>query len=247
MDSHWNYNFPDGLSIQAFASPSAARDDNETLAQNIEDYGIAGRIWEAAYDLQQYFRPPDYLEMDPPCSFCSVTSGERKTVIELGSGTGVGGLSAARVLQPEDLLVLTDLAAVLPLLEINLRRDMARRAEAEKSAGEVWIRALPWGDTHVAEAVRLELRECGRNVTQILCSDLVYFPALLAPLLRSLIEITSWSAGVEVIISCRLRDPIKETPFWSAFGVWFEFTPVLAKDLRKGPGSRWTEAGLAIA
>jgi len=131
----------------------------------------------------------------------------------------------------------------LPLLEINLRQDMARRAEAEKSAGEVWIRALPWGDTHAAEAVLSELRECGRSITQILCSDLVYFPALLAPLLRSLIEITSWSANVEVIISCRLRDPVKETPFWSAFGVWFEFTPVLAKDLRKGPGSCWVRFG----
>ena len=41
----------------------------------------------------------------------------------------------------------------------------------------------------------------------------------------------------------RLRDIIKETPFWSAFGAWFEFVPVLAKDLRQGPGVRWMRFG----
>jgi hypothetical protein len=147
---------------------------------------------EAAYDLQQYIHPPDYLQMDPPCSLGSVNLTKRKSVIELGSvsvislrhwpidlmtvnqGTGVGGLAAADIMQAEDLVVLTDLEAVLPLLEINHRRDMERRAKIQgRPAAEVWIRALPWGDSRAAEAILSELRACGRNITQILCSDLV--------------------------------------------------------------------------
>ena len=60
----------------------------------------------------------------------------------------------------------------------------------------------------------------------------VYFPHLLAPLLRSLIDITSppfvsISDPPEVIISYEIRSLIKESPFWSAFGLWFSFRPLL--------------------
>lgn len=40
-----------------------------------------------------------------------------------------------------------------------------------------------------------------------------------------------------------LRDLTRETPFWAAFGAWFSFYPVLARDTRKGPDSSWERFG----
>jgi hypothetical protein len=67
----------------------------------------------------------------------------------------------------------------------------------------------------------------------------VYFPELLAPLLRTLIQLTSptfvssppfpSSHDVAVVLSYKIRSLAKETPFWSAFGLWFTFEPVLVK------------------
>ena len=60
----------------------------------------------------------------------------------------------------------------------------------------------------------------------------VYFPDLLAPLLRSLIHLTSLppsSPQPTIIISYKIRSLPKETPFWSAFGLWFSYEPVLCR------------------
>ena len=64
----------------------------------------------------------------------------------------------------------------------------------------------------------------------------IYFPELLAPLLRTLIHLsappfsqppTRGDAGVTILISYKVRSLPKETPFWLAFGLWFDFEPVL--------------------
>jgi len=87
-------------------------------------------------------------------------------------------------------------------------------------------------------------------LTHIVCSDLVYFPELLGPLLRTLIELSSPPfAGPEltVLISYKIRSLAKETPFWAAFGLWFTFEPVLARE--KTPdnsNSSWQRFGSAL-
>jgi len=63
----------------------------------------------------------------------------------------------------------------------------------------------------------------------------VYFPDLLAPLLRSLLHVTSPpfadadGDGPKVIISYQIRSLTKESAFWSAFGLWFSYEPVLSR------------------
>jgi len=72
----------------------------------------------------------------------------------------------------------------------------------------------------------------------------VYFPELLAPLLRSLLHLTApsatWQAASspQVVLSYKIRSLSKETPFWSAFGLWFTFVPVLARGRSEKDG-RW--------
>jgi hypothetical protein len=66
----------------------------------------------------------------------------------------------------------------------------------------------------------------------------IYFPHLLAPLLRTLLQLTSppfslpptQDGAVIVLISYKIRSLSKEAPFWTAFGLWFEYEPVLVRE-----------------
>ncbi|KAF8339572.1 putative methyltransferase-domain-containing protein [Cantharellus anzutake] len=251
---HQIYNFPRGISISKTLSRWPSDFENQRhneddikvyqdihedemggVEEDIDGYGIAGKLWEAAIDLGTYMRPSSKVEMDPPCSFTSRNEKSSRTVLELGAGTGAAGLFAAANMDSEtgDLVILTDLEEVVPLLKKNMQFDLDRRKTKGLKRAEVWARAVPWGDKASWEGLRDELGvslvgpEGGREVTHILCSDVVYFPALLAPLLRTLIWITEDFKGAEILISCRIREMAKEAPFWHAFGAWFAFEPVI--------------------
>lgn len=242
-------------STTANGSEQAASWEHDT-AKDIDDYGIAGRIWEAAYLLARYLRPsnqePGELQFDPPCSLFSSagTTSKPLTVVELGSGAGYGSLHLARQLvhyaeaaAPPKLaqarLVLTDLENVVPLMERNVERAGYKKASETIN---VSVRGLAWGNEEHASRLLSELStsETGPIIdplTHILCSDLVYFPELLPPLLRSIISLSSYglsnadadssqTRGPELIISYKIRSLTKEQPFWSALGSWFDFQTV---------------------
>ncbi|KZV94731.1 hypothetical protein EXIGLDRAFT_766888 [Exidia glandulosa HHB12029] len=204
-----NPNFPHGLDISA--SSSTLVDSHPSKADVYSDagqrdaiarYGIAGRVWEASYLLALYIDPHPNDTFDPPCP------AHLPIVLELGSGSGY----VARRLSSSGRcgrLVCTDLPDVLELLRSNL------------DGADVQVRALPWGDVDAAA------RE-GEGVTHIVCCDLVYFPELLAPLLRTLLALTSSTAApnAQLIIAYKMRSLTKEAPFWAAFGMWFSFTRV---------------------
>ncbi|KAI9066270.1 hypothetical protein FKP32DRAFT_1589782 [Trametes sanguinea] len=229
-------NFPSDLDIRPLASASSdadARFDSVAQEGAIRTYGIAGRIWEASHAMLAYLDPASPMEFDPPPpTIASAGSRPAITAIELGSGTGFVAAGVAGWLHPErDLLIATDLPEVCSLLETNLR-----------GSPSIWVRPLAWGSQDHVHAILEELALSGTPVTlrryptHILCSDLIYFPALLAPLLRSLLHLTSppfvnetFREPAQVILSYKLRSLAKETPFWSAFGLWFQFEPVLAR------------------
>lgn len=236
----------------------------QDTAQDIEDYGIAGRIWEAAYLLACYLRPahcrPGELEFDPPCSLFDRPISAPITVVELGSGAGYGSLHLARQLERhaktrpagpcQARLVLTDLENVVPLMVRNVARAGYQQAS---ETIDVRVRSLAWGNEEHASSLISELsadqrsgsaKPTGNPITHILCSDLVYFPELLSPLLRSIISLSTAFAspddahsttemGPELIISYKIRSLTKEQPFWSALGSWFDFQAV---DSRLIPG-----------
>ena len=78
----------------------------------------------------------------------------------------------------------------------------------------------------------------------------MYFPELLAPLLRTLLLLSAppFSASeksLKVVISYRLRSMTKEGPFWSAFGLWFDFHPVLMRKVNDSEPS-WSRFGSSM-
>ncbi|KAG9043198.1 hypothetical protein FS837_009874 [Tulasnella sp. UAMH 9824] len=206
-------NFVKDMSIAPSKPPTSVpqtdpdSENGERYVQDIDGFGIAGRIWEAAYILPLYFRSNisdnDDTEFDPPSTF-HIKRGNN-VVIELGSGTGYAGLELAATLSLTDVTILTDLAEVCPLLEKN-----AREAGRAGQGAEVRIRPLEWGSIRDGEVVLAEASKLG-GVTHVVCSDVVYFPPLIPLLLRTLLQLTSRrpdedvsTPSVEVIISCML-------------------------------------------
>ncbi|KAK7032324.1 hypothetical protein VNI00_013283 [Paramarasmius palmivorus] len=256
-----NPNFPDGLNIHpssSFASSGSVQPEFEAYSHSgqekaIQQYGIAGRNREAAYALRIYSNPPLNVLFDPPFP----RPDGRLTMIELGSGSGLVGSSIARSLKQGDTIILTDLPEVCTLLKENV-------SQSKVDSEIVHVKPLAWGNLEHASKIQEELLESRGGLTHILCSDLVrvfpllipilhisceqvYFPELLAPLLRSLIQLSAPSFSrhdVQVIISYKIRSLSKETPFWSAFGLWFSFEPVLERDLLPdGSESIWRRFG----
>ncbi|KAL5486040.1 hypothetical protein ACEPAI_7084 [Sanghuangporus weigelae] len=247
-------NFPHGLDIRPLVLDN---DENgcfnaEAQKRAIQRFGIAGRIWEAAELMIRYFQMSESSDwqLDPPCSIIRRKDEDDVTIIELGSGTGYVGLSLAEQLsrlgKRSDLIILTDLPDVCVLLEETMHHEKHRWMTSHPMCTDflpVKILPLPWGDVKGVDQLpnllggEWNAMSKPRPLTHIICSDLVYFPHLLAPLLRTLLQLTSppfsdSEHSPEVIISYKIRSLSKETAFWSAFGLWFTFSPV---SVRCGP------------
>ncbi|TFK27771.1 hypothetical protein FA15DRAFT_635042 [Coprinopsis marcescibilis] len=240
-----NPNFPENLDIKPTRNDQELRFGLEAQQDAIRIYGIAGRVWEAAYAMTTYLNPTSSWSFDPPPFFKDKP--RPFAILELGSGIGVVAAHVARILDRDDLFIATDLPEVCPLLEQTLSSD----------SSQIVVRPLAWGNAHHAHELLNTVLSDRPQLTHIICSDLVYFPELLAPLLRSLLHLTSKrflqpsstesesdrSGPIDnntfqpptVIVSYMVRSLTKETPFWSAFGLWFGFIPVLVKtDAREG-------------
>ncbi|KAE8226744.1 hypothetical protein CF319_g717 [Tilletia indica] len=263
-------NFPaTGLQIRpsnaAVQSDEAGAWDVVDSAEDIKSFGIAGRVWEAAYAARRYFREaaePSHLDLDPITSLFSEDVGGPITILELGAGAGYGGLHLCKCLElhaqrrrkeqgeggpkvasvqgGKDVrprVLLTDLPNVLPLLD----RNIAQAQASDKTlADHVDVQAWPcaWGDEEQAQDILRYLSTSTPTpvLTHLLAADLVYFPELFPPLLRSLLWLTepvnledSTPATPEVIFTYKVRSLVKEQPFWAAFGSWFQFEAVICR------------------
>ncbi|KAJ3720833.1 putative methyltransferase-domain-containing protein [Lentinula guzmanii] len=255
-----NSNFPKNLDIHP-STFSFTKDPpnglyslygHESQKQAIEQYGIAGRVWEAAYILNIYLDPPINLDFDPPFLHEARRCGSIR-IIELGSGSGMIGINIASSLKPHlgDLLLLTDLPEVCPLIKSNVEE-----ASKDHSLSDlIHVRPLAWGNTEHVDRIKSDLSHGQKPYifapfTHILCSDLIYFPELLGPLLRTIIELSLHPiAGprIQVLVSYKIRSLPKESPFWGAFGLWFMYEPVLVREkLPDGSLSSWQRYGSAF-
>ncbi|KAJ7707532.1 putative methyltransferase-domain-containing protein [Mycena rosella] len=248
-----NPNFPQNLDIRP-SLPSGDAPESDIFdythqQEAIRVFGIAGKVWKAAYALNSYIRPPTGCVFDPPLFL--EPDARKLRVIELGSGTGIVAATMATLLhRTRDIMFVTDLPEVCPLLEQNLQ------AQLYAGGGPILVRPLSWGNSQHAVKIAEELLELSQDaphLTHILCSDLVYFPELLAPLLRSCIQLSSppfvaVPSDVELIISYKIRSLAKETPFWAAFGLWFEFAPVLVQKTTSGleEAAPWQRFGASL-
>ncbi|KAH8923876.1 hypothetical protein BT69DRAFT_1349853 [Atractiella rhizophila] len=127
-------NFPINLDLSRslHCSPSPDLDDAE--------YGIAGVTWPASACLVEYLLDSKEWQFDPdPASILQCEKAgmeEKRTIIDLGSGTGHLPKSLMPLLGEgkADQIVATDLDEVVPLLRKNLESSSSVQSEVALEA-----------------------------------------------------------------------------------------------------------------
>ncbi|KAG0012655.1 Methyltransferase-like protein 21D [Entomortierella chlamydospora] len=94
--------------------------------------GVGSTIWDAAIVLAKYLERSDLLQLTKSKSSASSTP---INILELGSGTGIVGLVAARILSTKGYhgskVVLTDKDNVVPLLQRNVENNASEGIDIE--------------------------------------------------------------------------------------------------------------------
>lgn len=169
------YELAEGQSLRIKASESLIRD------------GTTGySLWEASVALLAL------LQVD---RFRSLFKGKR--VVELGSGTGLGGLAVAACSHPKNVL-LTDVLAVhnnFTLPNRLLNPQLAHLTDTQ---------ILYWNDLEINKDFRFDT---------ILGCDLVYDPEVVAILLSALKILLKSPSITSAIFICTLRNPQTFTDF----------------------------------
>ncbi|XP_046508222.1 protein N-lysine methyltransferase METTL21D isoform X2 [Equus quagga] len=159
--------------LQNFVRVLEKRDGTELRLQQYGSGGVGCVVWDAAIVLCKYLETPGF-------------SGEgahalsRRSVLELGSGTGAVGLMAATL--GADVVV-TDLEELQDLLKrnINMNKHLV--------TGSVQAKVLKWGE---------ETEDFPSPPDYILMADCIYYEESLEPLLKTLKDLS----GSETCIIC---------------------------------------------
>lgn len=173
--------------------------DSTVLIRQLRSQGLSFQLWPAATSLfsllDNHRSHPSSSPLSP-----SLSSPHRLRILEIGSGTGLVGITAALTLSAD--VTLTDLPHVLPNLDFNA---LANREVLTHHGGSVDVAALSWGDVHQMEAL------IGREYDLVLGSDVVYHDHLYDPLLRTL---GFFLLGRTVFVMAHLRRWKKEAVFF---------------------------------
>ncbi|XP_060031058.1 protein N-lysine methyltransferase METTL21D isoform X1 [Erinaceus europaeus] len=158
--------------LRSFVRVLEKRDGTVLRLQQYGSGGVGCVVWDAAIVLSKYLETPGFS-----CDGVHVLS--RRSVLELGSGTGAVGLMAATL--GADVVV-TDLEELQDLLKMNI--DMNKHLVT----GSIQAKVLKWGE----EADFPSLPD------YILMADCIYYEESLEPLLKTLKDLT----GSETCIIC---------------------------------------------
>ncbi|XP_018554557.1 EEF1A lysine methyltransferase 3 [Lates calcarifer] len=137
--------------------------------------GVAAPVWEAALHLCRYFEE-QRVEL------------RGKRIIELGAGTGVVGILAARL---GAAVTLTDLPLALPQLEANVSANMPSSGWPSLPPA---VLPLSWGKDHMNFTSDWDL---------VLCADIIYLPQTYPLLVETLTHLCK--KGAVVYLSSKMR------------------------------------------
>nr|XP_020448302.1 protein-lysine methyltransferase METTL21B [Monopterus albus] len=146
--------------------------------------GVAAPVWEAALYLCRYFE-----------ELCVELRGKR--IIELGAGTGVVGILAARL---GAVVTLTDLPLAIPQLQANVSANMP---SSGWTSPPPTILPLSWGEDHMNFPSDWDL---------VLCADIIYLPQTYALLVETLTHLCK--NGAVVYLSSKMRKEHETTGFY---------------------------------
>lgn len=175
------------------------------VIRQLPSQGLSFQLWPAAtslFSLLDLHRShPSTSPLSP--SLSSPSPRCRLRILELGSGTGLVGITAALTLSAD--VTVTDLPHVLPNLEFNARANSDVLA---RHGGSVEVAALCWGEVDQMEGL------VGREYDLVLGSDVVYHDHLYDPLLRTLGFFLVKGRRRTVFVMAHLRRWKKEAVFF---------------------------------
>lgn len=138
----------------------------DIVTRQLPSNGLSFQIWPAAFSFVSL------LDLNPSLLLLPTHSPLR--ILELGSGTGLVGISAAAVLGAH--VTLTDLPGVISNIQYNATENAA---VAAARGGALAVRQLRWG---AAE----DFAEIGTAFDAVMASDVVYYDHLIKPLIETL-------------------------------------------------------------
>uniref|UniRef100_A0A8D2ERA8 Protein N-lysine methyltransferase METTL21D n=1 Tax=Theropithecus gelada TaxID=9565 RepID=A0A8D2ERA8_THEGE len=159
--------------LRSFVRVLEKRDGTVLRLQQYGSGGVGCVVWDAAIVLSKYLETPEF-------SGDGAHALSRRSVLELGSGTGAVGLMAATL--GADVVV-TDLEELQDLLKMNINMNK------HLVTGSVQAKVLKWGE---------EIEGFPSPPDYILMADCIYYEESLEPLLKTLKDIS----GFETCIIC---------------------------------------------
>ncbi|KAI9249652.1 putative methyltransferase-domain-containing protein [Sporodiniella umbellata] len=221
-------NRPEGLNVSASSgAPKHLNTSSLELKQDVDQFGLAGKIWQSAYTLQALFSPDTRLKIDPvhPVSEAYYLNSHEPIpntayrILELGAGTGYVGIAMAKHLRKPCQVYITDLEQVVPLIQENVEIHYGEQ-QKDPNAAEIIVDRLHWGNSQDSQRLLSQ-----GPFDLVVISDCVYFPELFDMLLSTLLEVCDMSTRIVIGYKCRSLE--KETGFWQDyFGRYFEYEPV---------------------
>lgn len=200
--------------------------EESAQAQNEKIYndGTCAMVWPSALHMTRYITSPSFQEIVK----------NKKSIVELGSGLGVVGLSYSAAVtstlsnsdnhKKEINILLTDVPAALPLIEHNIACNRKRSPNNEDMFQNVTAESLIWG-SHIEKSCSL-----AGKADLILASDILYNATIdtydsLCETIRSLLP-KSKGGSCDMLIAVRWRKPDQERKFFeimeSQIGFQFE-------------------------
>ncbi|XP_055990273.1 protein N-lysine methyltransferase METTL21D isoform X1 [Sorex fumeus] len=160
--------------LGSFVRVLEKRDGTVLRLQQYGSGGVGCVVWDAAIVLCKYLETPAFSGQGRDHTL------SRRSVLELGAGTGAVGLMAATL--GADVVV-TDLEELQDLLKVNINMNK------HLVTGSVQAKVLKWGE---------EIEDFPSPPNYILMADCIYYEESLEPLLKTLKDLS----GIDTCIIC---------------------------------------------
>ncbi|KAK9131907.1 hypothetical protein Scep_011435 [Stephania cephalantha] len=212
------------INLQVLDKPLSFQQDNNSLH-------VGTSVWPCSLVLVKFLERWSSQNPQNPNPYSHLLSFSGKRAVDLGAGCGVAGIGLSVLGLHHTLL--TDIAAVMPALKRNLKRNKPHLPKPLKTA------QLYWNNKAQIEDV---VRKNGGFFDFVVAADVVY----IEDSVRSLVEAMAMLVGDDgvVLLGYQLRCPSADRLFWEVCEGVFSVEKVPKGDLH--PDYAFEEADVFV-